>query len=142
MPVTVGFEGVKRVNFQTASATADWNMPYTLLVPEIDGWDQDVEVVVLGLSPDFVEWNDYGIRQRSFPMSDAPQAPFFQASSDDGSGVVMLLDPNEISIVVPFNVIQQLGPGAVNVGIQYRTKDTGSRATLLIGRLPLVWGVI
>lgn len=142
MPMTVGFEGVKRVNFQTASAQADWVMPYTLLVPEIAGWDQTIEVVVLGMSPDFVEWNDYGMRQRSFPMSDAPQAPFFQSSSDDDDGVVTLLDPNQISIVVPFQRIAQLGPGAVNVGIQYRTKDTGSRSTLLIGRLPLVWGVI
>jgi hypothetical protein len=130
MPMTVGFEGVKRVNFQTASAQADWVMPYTLLVPEIEGWDQTVEVVVLGM------------RQRSFPMSDAPQAPFFQASSDDDDGVVTLIDPNQISIVVPFQRIAQLGPGAVNVGISYRTKDTGSRTTLLIGRLPLVWGVI
>jgi hypothetical protein len=138
-----GYEGVKRVEFQTASAGADWVFPYRLLVPGINGWDKAVDLVVLGMSPDAVSWDDYGLRSRSFP--DAPgydTAPFYQASSDDGSGVVSLLDPNLISIVVPHNAIRQMGPGGVNVGIQYRQKDTGSRAQLLIGRLPLVAGVL
>jgi hypothetical protein len=138
-----GYEGVKRVEFQTASATADWVFPYRLLVPGINGWDKTVDLVVLGMSPDYVSWDDYGLRSRTFPTAPGyDTAPFFQATSDDGTGVVTLLDPNLISITVPYNTIRQLGPGGVDVGVQYRDKVAGSRATLLIGRLPLVAGVI
>lgn len=139
----MNYEGVKQVNFQTASATADWRFPYKLLVPGITKWDPAIDQVVLGMSPDFVQWDDYGLRTREFPAAPGyDTAPFFQASSDDGSNVVTLVDPNLIDIVVPFNVIRQMGPGSVNVGVQYRQKDIASRATLIIGRLPLVAGVI
>jgi hypothetical protein len=138
-----GYEGVKRVEFQTASATADWVFPYKLLVPGINGWNKSLDLIVLGMSPDYASWDDYGQRSRIFPAAPSyDTAPFFQASSDDGSDVITLVDPNLISIVVPYNTIRQLGPGGVDVGVQYRQKDTGARATLLIGRLPLVAGVI
>ena len=131
--------GVKQVMFASASATSDWRMPYKLLVPGINGWDV-VDQVVLGMSPDHVSWDDYGYRQRSFPPDGNNWAPFFQAASDDGSGVVALVDPNLIDVLVPYNTMRQLGPGGVNVEIQYRQKDIGSRSTLMLGRLMLVGG--
>ena len=142
MPSTLSAEGVKQVSFQTASATSDWHMPYKLVVPGLSGWDETVDEVVLGMSPDFVSWDDYGYRQRSFPPygNTNNYAPFYQASSDDGTGVVQLLDPNLIDILVPYNTMRQLGPGGVNVEIQYRQKDIGSRSTLLLGRLALQGG--
>ena len=137
-------EGVKQVNFQTASTTSAWRFPYTLLVPGINGWKPEVDRVVLGMTPDAISWNDYGLHSRAFPPGTGTYdaAPYYQASSDDGTGVITLVDPNVISIVVPHNVMRTLGPGGVNVAVQYRTKDTDERATLLIGRLPLIWGVI
>lgn len=140
----MSYEGVKFVNFQTASSTGDWRFPYVLKVPGIDGWNPAVDQVVIGMTPDTVSWDDYGYRQRSFPPGSRSYeaAPFWQASSDDGTGVVKLVDPNLIDIVVPYPVMQQLGPGGVNVGLSLRNKETGARTTLLTGRLPLTWGVI
>jgi hypothetical protein len=137
-------EGVKQVAFQSASSTAAWRFPYVLLVPGITAWDPQVDEVVIGMTPDAVEWDDYGRRSRGFPPGSGSwdTAPFWRASSDDGDGVVTLVDPNKIDIVVPHTVMQQLGPGGVQIGIQYRTKDSGERATLLVGRLPLIWGVV
>src|SRR4029077_13058800 len=96
--------------------------------------------VVLGMTPDSVAWDDYGRHQRHFPPQSGAAndyGPWFQASSDDGTGVVVLVDPNMIDIVVPWNNMRTMGPGSVAVGIQYRNKLTGGRATLLTGRLPL-----
>ena len=134
--------GVKQVMFASASCTSDWRMPYKLLVPEIAGWDPDKDVVVIALSPDYVAWDDYGFRQRSMPPygNTNEYPPFWQASSDNSSGVVTLVDPNLISIIVPYGTMRQMGPGGVNVEIQYRGKDNNSRSTLLLGRLPLQGG--
>jgi len=134
--------GVKQVMFATASTTSDWRMPYKLLVPEIYGWDEETDQVVIAMSPDYVSWDDYGFRARSSPpygnVNGYP--PYWQASSDDDSGIVTLVDPNQINVLVPYGTMRQMGPGGVNVEIQYRQKDTGSRSTLLLGRLPLVGG--
>lgn len=134
--------GLKQVMFETASSTADWHFPYRLIMPSIGGWDTEADQVVLGMSPDDVSWDDYGMHSRTFPPGDNSSAPWFQANSDDGSGVVTLIDPNVIDIVVPASRIRSMGPGDVSVGIQYRNKLNGARTTLLTGRLPLAHGVI
>jgi hypothetical protein len=135
--------GMKRVMFEEASAQADWRFPYQIIAPGMD-WDEEVDEVVLGMTPDYASWDDYGFRQRSFPMATADNwaAPFYQASSDDSSGVVTLIDPNLIDIAVPYTVMRQLGPGGCNVGVSYRNKLTGQRSTLISGRLPIYDGVI
>lgn len=133
---------VKRVLFEEASSSSDWAFPYKLIIPDMI-WDTNRDQVVLGMSPDAVTWDDYGIRSRTFPpTSTSDTAPWFQAASDDGSGVVTLLPPNLIDILVPWNTIRMIGPGTVNVGVQYRDKLTGARRSLLSGRLPLVDTVI
>jgi len=138
----MSYEGVKRVMFPTAAAGDDWGLPYKLLVPGMAGWDHGNDEVVLSMSPDYVSWDDYGFRQRTFPISPGSEtAPFYQASSDDGSGTIALVDPNVIDILVTSNVMRQMGPGVVSVSIQYRQKDSLRRSTLLLGRLPLVGGM-
>ena len=134
---------VKQIMFEEASVTADWHFPYRIIVPGQSAWDPLVDEVVLGMSPDFVVWDDYGLRRRTFPPgSSLTTGPFYQASSDSGDGVITLVDPNGIDIHVGWNTIRNLGPGSIAVGIQLRDKLTGARTTLLTGRLPLVDGVI
>lgn len=137
-------QGIKQVQFEATSSTADWMFPYRLIAPQLGGWDPDRDQVVLGMSPDYAAWDDYGFRQRGFPgpAPDLWHAPFFQAASDDGRGIVTLVEPNLIDIVVPWNVMRSLGPGACSVGVQYRRLDGTARRTLLVGRLPIVDGVI
>jgi len=135
--------GLKRVMFEEASASSDWRFPYRLIVPGQTEWRDDVDEVVLGMSPDYAAWDDYGRMQTAnAPTPDFWNAPFYSASSDDASGVVRLVDPNLIDIVVPYGAIRQMGPGGVSVGVQHRDKVSGSRTTLLVGRLPLLSGVI
>lgn len=134
---------IKRVLFEEASASSDWRFPYRLLIPQMTHWDDTQDEVVLALSPDYIAWDDYGFRSRSFPpASKDSYTPWYQASSNDASGVVTLVDPNGIDIVVPWNTIRTLGPGMVNVGVQYRNTLTGSRSSLISGRLPLIDTVI
>lgn len=135
-------QGLKRVQFEETSAGGDWQFPYRLIVPAMDGWDDARDQVVIGMSPDYAAWDDYGFRQRSnfAPVPDFWNAPFFQATSDDSSGVVTLIDPNLISIIVPWNTMRTLGPGGCLVGVQYRDKTTTRRTPLLTGRLPIVDG--
>lgn len=133
---------MKRVMFEDQSTTEDWRYDYQLLAPPQAAWGPD-DTVVVGLSPMAITWDDYGIRSRTFPPASADTpAPWFQASSRDGSGIVVLQDPNIISIVVPWNQMRMMGPGSVNVGLSLRNELTGSRTTLLIGNLPLYDGVI
>jgi hypothetical protein len=137
--------GLKQIMFETASSTADWLFPYRIIVPNVGGWDSDADQVVLGMTPDFVAWDDYGMHSRTFPPRSGgadEYAPWFQANSDDGSGVVVLVDPNLVDIVVPAHRIRTMGPGGVAVGVQYRNKLSGARSTLVTGRLPLSDGVI
>jgi hypothetical protein len=134
---------LKQVLFEPASSTSTWRYTYRLVAPNMEGWESDVDLVVLGMSPDAVTFDDYGLRSRTFPpASNDSTAPWFQASSDDGSGVVTLLDPSTVDIIVPWNTIRWIGPGMINVGLQYRNKLTDERSTLLTGRLPLMDGVI
>lgn len=113
---------IKQVIFEEASATADWVWQYRLLQNGHEHWDSDEEIV-LGMSPDYAAWDDYGIRSRSFPPTRNAAydtAPLFQASSADGTGVVILTDPNLIEIRVPYNVMRQMGPGSAHVSLSWR----------------------
>lgn len=134
---TLSAEGLTQIMFATASASADWRLTYRLA--GMSGWDATRDEVVIGLSPDFMAWDDYGYRSRGFPAGRNDYPPGFQASSNDGTGVVVLVDPDVVDILIPYNSMRQLGPGTLNVELQYR-QDTGSRATLLLGRLPLQGG--
>lgn len=137
-------QGVKQVQFEEASSAGDWQFPYQLIVPSLTAWDTARDLVVLGMSPDYAAWDDYGFRSRSSlsPRPDFWDVPFYQTNSDANGGVVTLIDPNLISIVVPWNVMRRLGPGGCAVGVSYRTKDTDRRVPLLIGRLPIIDGVV
>lgn len=134
---------VKRVQFEETAGSDDWAFPYKLIVPGMVAWDQSVDLVVLGMTPD--GWggpDDYGFRRRAAePLPDIWDAPGYRATSDDASGIVMLIDPSTISIIVPYTVMRRLGPGGCTVGVQYRRKDLDTRTTLVLGRLPIIYGV-
>lgn len=135
---------VKRVQFEEAAGGDDWAFPYKLIVPGMTAWAPEVDQVVLGMTPDcWRDYSDYGFR-RGFgngPLPDFWDAPFYSANSDDGSGVVMLVDPSTISIIVPYTAMRRMGPGGCSVGVQYRRKDLDTRSTLVMGRLPIIYGV-
>lgn len=137
-------QSIKKVQFEETGSTSDWQFPYRLIVPQMTAWDAERDLVVLGMSPDYAAWDDYGFRQRSnpAPRPDFWSAPFYMATSDDDSGAVTLVDPNLISIIVPWGNMRSLGPGGCAVGVQYRDKITDRRTTLLVGRLPIIDGVI
>jgi hypothetical protein len=111
---------MKTVVFETTTTTQDWAWQYRLLQTGHAKWEPE-EAIVLSMSPDFVQWNDYGWRQRSFPPTGTIDNvnPFFQASSDDNSGVVRLTDPNLIDVIVPWNRMREMGPGTVHVSLAY-----------------------
>lgn len=136
-------QGVKQVQFEEADNASDWQMPYRLIVPAMTEWDDTRDLVVIAMTPDYAAWDDYGYRARSafIPRPDFWLAPFYQTNSDASDGVVTLTDPNLINIVVPWNVMRTLGPGGCAVAVQYRTKDTDRRTTLLLGRLPILRGM-
>lgn len=131
---------MKSVILDGTASTEDWSFLYQLLGQTV-AWSAEDEVV-LSMSPDYVAWDDYGRRSRTFPpASDSDVAPWFQASSRDGSGVVSLIDPNIVSIIVPWNRMRMMGPGGVNVGLSLRRELPTSRTSLLVGRLPVYDGV-
>jgi hypothetical protein len=112
---------VKQVVFDEASSTADWTWQYRLLQQGHAAWDADEEIV-LGMSPDYAAWDDYGHRSRSFPLVSNvyDAAPLFQFSSRDGNGVVVVTDPNLIDIRVPYGTMRQIGPGSCHVTLSWR----------------------
>lgn len=112
---------VKQVVFEETSSTQDWIWQYRLLQQGHAAWDVDEEIV-LGMSPDYAAWDDYGHRSRTFPPVSKVynSAPFFQASSRDGTGVIVLTDPNLIDVRVPWSMMRQMGPGTVHVAVSWR----------------------
>lgn len=136
-------QGVKQIQFEEADASSEWQFPYRLLMAGMVAWNPAIDLVVLGMRPDYAAWDDYGYRSRSayIPVPDFWDAPFFQTNSDAGDGVITLTDPNLIDIVVPWNIMRTLGPGGCGVAVQYRTKDTDRRVTLALGRLPIIRGL-
>lgn len=133
---------MKRVIFDETSTTEDWRYSYQLLTPHQSVWSPDTWVV-LGMNPAYTVWDDYGIKSRASPPADPySPAPWFQASSRDGSGIVVLRDPNIIDIIVPWNHVRSMGPGSVAVTLSLRTDVPPSRTTLLQGQLPLYDGVV
>jgi len=134
---------MKTVMFDPSGSTEDWLFTYQLLPAAGATWD-DNTYVVLGMSPDYQVWDDYGTRSRAFPPSSAADSgtPWFQASSRDGTGIVVLTNPNIIDIAVPWNQIRQMGPGSVRVGLSLRTDIPPRRTLVLVGQLPVMDGVI
>ena len=132
---------MKRVMLDETTTTEDWT--YSLqLIGQVGVWDRVNEEVYLAMSPDYVSWDDYGRRSRTFPPADENNsAPWFSASSRDSTGVVSLIDPNIISIVVPWNRMRMMGPGGCNVALTLRRLAPTSRISLMVGRLPVYDGV-
>ncbi|MET0653651.1 MAG: hypothetical protein ABWY63_14165 [Hyphomicrobiaceae bacterium] len=122
---------LKQVIFDETSSTQDWTFQYRLLQQGHAAWEDDEEIV-LGMSPDYAAWDDYGHRSRSFPPVSAvyDSAPFFQASSKDGTGIVVVTDPNLIDVRVPWHMMRQMGPGTVHVSMSWR------RAVPIVEPLP------
>jgi hypothetical protein len=133
---------MKTVMFDASGSTEDWRFTYQLLPAQGAVWDANT-YVVLGMSPDYMVWDDYGLRSRAFPpASTNSDTPWFQASSRDGTGIVVLTDPNIIDILVPWNQMRQMGPGSVRVSLSLRTDDPPRRTLVLTGNLPIMDGVV
>ena len=65
-----------------------------------------------------------------------------QASSNDGSGYITLVNPGLIDILIPASVMRGFGPGEINVGVRFARASDQRTSTLLIGRLPILHGVV
>lgn len=62
----------------------------------------------------------------------------FMSASNDGDGIVTLLDNSYIDFKIPYTTMQSLCDGRYCVHLQFDT--TGSRITSTIGYLPLIRG--
>jgi hypothetical protein len=157
-------------NFPPTTTTSDWRAPFyiaasgTNYVPEVlpkDGsrkatnpptlegvtatalvtWHPPDDEVILGMSGDTQAWEDYGSHRTSYPPGKLTP-PFFQASSNDGSGYVALINPGLIDILIPASVMRGFGVGEINVGLRYARASDQRTSTLFVGRLPIIHGVV
>lgn len=110
---------------------------------ELVTWHPPDDEIIIGMSPEAISWSDYGTHHRSYPPGrGASNAPYFQASSNDGSGYVTLVNPGLIDILIPGSVMRGFGPGEINVGIRFARASDQRTSTLIIGRLPILHGVV
>lgn len=129
---------MRKYNFETQSSTSDWHLPFTLDASKVlpNGvWDHDDDVVYIGLHEDGAMWDDYGIMRRD-------ARPTWSAQSNDGTNTVQLIDPNSVAIVVPAHAFSRMRCGTLDVGVRYLRTSTGATSTLLLGRLPIIPGII
>jgi len=110
---------------------------------ELVTWHPPDDEIILGLSPEELSWSDYGSHHKSYPPGRAASnAPYFRASSNDGSGYVTLVNPGLVDILIPASIMRGMGPGEINVGIRFARASDQRTSTLLIGRLPILHGVV
>ena len=69
-------------------------------------------------------------------------APYFRASSNDGSGYVTLINPGLIDIIIPASVMRGFGSGELNVGMRFERASDQRTSTIFVGRLPVIDGVV
>jgi hypothetical protein len=112
----------------------DWR--FSFKVHGTPSWSPADEVW-LSLTPDFAMWDDYGLRTRG-PVPGSTGSPWFQTHSGDGTGQVTLASGGTVDALIPWNQMQAMGPGAVNVAFQLRSTADQSRTGLLHGRLMLL----
>ena len=131
-------------NFQPTTSTSDWRAPFYIAAgDELVTWHPPDDEVLIGMSPDAVSWEDYGSRRISYPAGRSSYTPtFFQASSNDGSGYIMLRNPGLIDILIPANIMRGFGVGELNVGLRFTRASDSRTSTLFLGRLPIIHGVV
>lgn len=128
--------------FPPTTNTSDWRAPFYIgASDELVTWHPPDDFVTVGLSPDTVSWEDYGSHRISYPPGWSTPT-FFQANSNDGSGYVALINPGLIDVLIPASVMRGFGVGEVNVGLRYSRTSDNRTATIFIGRLPIIHGVV
>jgi len=130
--------------FAATTNTSDWHQPFYVYAngAYLQWWPPD-DQVILGMSPDAITWSDYGAHTIRYPAGrTTANAPYFQASSNDGSGYVTLISPGLIDIMVPASVMRGFGPGELNVGMRFERASDSRTSTIFVGRLPVINGVV
>jgi hypothetical protein len=128
--------------FPPTTNTSDWRAPFYIGAnDELVTWAPPDDFVTLGMSPDVVAWEDYGSHRTSYPPGRTTPA-FFQTNSNDGSGYVALINPGLIDILIPASVMRGFGVGELNVGLRYSRASDNRTATIFVGRLPIIHGVV
>ena len=130
--------------FPPTTNTSDWRAPlYVAANDEFVTWHPPDDEVILGLSPDTIAWEDYGSHRTSYPPGrPAHSGAHFQASSNDGSGYIALINPGLIDILIPASVMRGFPPGELNVGVRFARASDQRTSTLFLGRLPVLHGVV
>lgn len=130
--------------FAPTTNTSDWHQPfYVAANGAYLEWHVPDDEILFGISPDDISWQDYGSRYRSYPPSRTnANAPYFRASSNDGSGYVTLVNPGLIDVFIPASIMRGFGPGEINVGMRFQRASDSRTSAMLIGRLPILHGVI
>jgi hypothetical protein len=130
--------------FPPTTNTSDWRAPFYVAANEnFVTWHPPDDEVILGLSPDAINWEDYGAHYRSYPTGRANTTPtYFQASSNDGSGYISLINPGLIDILIPASIMRGFGPGELNVGLRFARASDSRTTSLFIGRLPVLHGIV
>lgn len=130
--------------FPPATDTGDWHAPfYVAANDEFVTWHPPDDEVILGMSPDTIDWEDYGSHRTSYPNTRTPAVTsYFRASSNDGSNYVSLISPGLIDIIVPASVMRGFGPGEINVGLRFARASDSRTSSFFVGRLPVLNGVV
>lgn len=138
---------MQEYNFDRQSLQADWDFDYEMN-PAIlaNGVSFGLEdLVIFAAKPDFATWDDYGARQTGAPGVGDPWSNsgryWLNARTDDGSGIIVAVQPSLLRIHVPAGSWRGCAPGMANVGARYMNIATGRSVALFKGRLPLVDGV-
>jgi hypothetical protein len=135
---------MRAYNFPPTTNTSDWHAPfYVGTNGELVTWHPPDDEILLGLSPDAMSWSDYGSHRTSYPPGRVSTSPaFIQASSNDGSGRVTLINPGLIDIFLPGSLMRAFPPGEVNVSLRFQRGSDQRTNALFLGRLPILHGVI
>lgn len=124
--------------FPPASNRGDWCPSFAINIngsPAV--WDLADDIVTVAIA---YPW-EHAPDDYEFPRNRRSYASI-QASSIDGSGAVALINPGLISICIGGGSLGQFGIAQVQVALKYSRQSDGRQATIFVGRLPLVEGIV
>lgn len=124
--------------FPEASNRGDWAPSFAVAVNGSPAqWDPLDDIVTLALA---YPW-EMGADDYQLPRNTRPFVRI-SASSNDASGVVELINPGLISIHVPASTMSQFPQSSIRVALRYARVSDGRVVTFLVGRLPLIEGIV
>jgi hypothetical protein len=130
--------------FPPTTNTGDWHQPFYIACNgAYVEWHPPDDEILFGMSPDAIAWQDYGAWRSTYPPGRGNASPpYFQASSNDTSGVVTMVSPGLVDILVPASVMRGFPPKEINIGLRFQRASDSRTSTVFLGRLPIWHGVV